>query len=156
VDLTAWLRRLAAPRPLLVAAPGAATLRWGVERRLCERGWTLALSAAEADLLIVCGVVRGELRAAVERVWESLPSPRARIDLQDPGDLGAELDRARTQLANPAWQRADAVGRPGTGHDRTAGHHDGHDTSGGHDMHMMRGGEVTGLPMADRAPTATA
>lgn len=35
-----------------------------------------------------------------------------------------------------------------SGHDMAGGQ----DTAGDHDMHMMHGGEVAGLPMADRAP----
>lgn len=198
MDLSGWLRRRALPRPLLVPVPGATPVRWAVERALRERGWTAAVSVAEADLLVVCGEADGALQEAVEQVWNSLPSPRARVDIRVEHELAAALDDGRARLENQRWGHHDAgargepLGTAGAVHhgeqlhrwsdaagDHNGGHvghevhatshgehatstddrhggkaldHGGHDMSGGdHDMHMMHGGEVAGLAMADRA-----
>lgn len=205
MDLTGWLRRHAAPHPLLVTARGGTSVRLAVERQARERGWPLAGAPAEADLLVVCGHPDPELRAEIERVWATLAAPRARAEIGDVTDVGTELERARAELADVERQRSDraterlppdgesAHDGPLTG-DLAGNHgpenHDGHGYdnhemrprgdmpmisdahemhigtgtdmasdghqmdmgSGGHDMHMMHGGEVAGVPMADRGP----
>jgi len=57
MDLIERLRRwaVARPRVLVIDAPGSAALRWTVEAELERRGCALALSPAEADLLLVLG-----------------------------------------------------------------------------------------------------
>lgn len=185
MDLNGWLR--STPRPLVVSAPGGRAVRLAVERLARERGWELAASPADADLLVVCGTPDAALAEAVERVWSQLPSPRARANIGFAELVGQELDRARAHLVDRVRQRDDAAGRAATvptgdatesGPDAHAAHddapdHDQHGTAGDHvtamdehgpqshgdrhapadhDMHMMHGGEVAGLPMADRAP----
>lgn len=166
MDLTGRLRSRATPRPLLVAARGAMPLRLAVERELRERGWEFAVSVADADVLVVCGAPDAQLREAVERVWAALPSPRARVDIHDATGVARELDLARARLEDPVAQRADVVARAAHGRredaestpdgpaaqkdgDAARMTHGGHEMS--HDMHTMHGGDVAGLPMADRA-----
>lgn len=169
MGLTGWIRARTTPRPLLVSVRGGRAVRLAVERSVRERGWESAAAPAEADLLVVCGTPDLVLEEAVARVWAQLPSPRARADIRAVDRAADELDRARGDLTDLVSQRADAIGRTPTpsaapthdegGHDQhadepapdaTTGHDmDGHDMGGGHDMH---GGEVAGLPMADRAP----
>lgn len=97
-------------RVMLVEAPGWWTVRAGVEREVRTRGWSLALSPADADALVVCGLLGERLRAAVEAVWEQIPGPRAREVVTGAGASGA-LDRVEAALLDQEGQRADAVGR---------------------------------------------
>jgi hypothetical protein len=181
MDLSGWMRIQATPRPMLVTARGGGGIRVAAERVLRERGWDLASTPAEADLLVVCGVPDAALAAAVERVWSAFPTPRARASVHVATDVIAELDRARARLDDMEWQRRDLATRSRAAQaDRVEGgdaedvHHDqhhgeqagghhgpsaadgGHATGdhpmGGHDAHMMHGGDVAGLRMADRAP----
>lgn len=159
MDLTGWLRIRATPRPLLVSVRGGRAVRLAVERLSREWGWELAAAPADADLLVVCGIPGASIGEAVERVWAQLPSPRARSDIRTADDVADELDRARARLGDLEQQRTDSAGRASpapihgvagaeTDHHEHAVHHD---MAGGHDMHMMHGGQVAGLPMADRA-----
>lgn len=160
MDLTARLLARTPPRPLVVALPGGRGVRLAVERVLRERGWDQASTPAEADLFVVCGSPSPALAEEVERVWSQLPSPRSRVDIHAAGAVVEELDRARGRLADPEHRRVDA-GDTQRGHDMDGSHvdlrggedaHGSHDElrDGGHDMHMMHGGAVAGLPMADR------
>jgi hypothetical protein len=115
VDLTALgarLRGVALPRPLLVAVPGSTGLRWTVEAHLRELGWvTAATGPAEADLLVVCGDPGPELAAAVDVVWDQLPTPRARVAITTANGVGDQLWAARAQIADVAHQRRDLAAR---------------------------------------------
>lgn len=157
MDLSRWLRRRATPRPFLVSVPGGTAVRLAAEREVRQRGWTPALSPAEADLLVVCGVPGADLRDAVETVWATLPAPRARVDLRDPDVVGSELVRGRALLDDAPMHERN-LPEPVALDAEPAGDHDademaGRDMSGhemaGHEMHM---GVVAGLPMAQRAP----
>ncbi|MFC4908183.1 hypothetical protein [Actinomadura gamaensis] len=166
------------PRPLVVAVPGFTGVRLAAEAELRRRGWRPALSPAEADLLVVCGVPGHDLSQAVETVWDEMPNPRARADLADVIGVPSALDDASARLADEPAQLRDAAARTSftpqapTGHGETdhgdmdhghmghgdmghggMGHgdmagHEGH--GGGHEHHMM--GDPYGLAMADRAP----
>lgn len=153
------LNRLrSAPRVLIVPVRGGRAVRLGVERLTRERGWDPAASPADADLLVVCGTPDPVTAAAVERVWDQMPTPRARADVPTTGVLADALDRARARLADRAGQRADAAdravagpavrGRPDPAADG-GGEHGG---SGGHESATAHGDDVAGLPMAGRAP----
>jgi hypothetical protein len=100
-------RAVAGAHVLVVECPGWWPVRVAVEQAVVTRGWRLALSPADADVLLVCGRPGERLAAAVELVWEQLPGPRARVAVTD-GDAATELDRAAAVLADDAHQRADA------------------------------------------------
>lgn len=80
MDLSRWLWTRAAPRPLLVTVPGGRVVRLMTERLIRERGWELATSPADADLLVVCGTAGATLADAVERVWSQSRHTRAGTD----------------------------------------------------------------------------
>ncbi len=92
---------------LLVEAPGCWQVRAGLERAVLERGWSLAMSPADADALVVCGRPGERLTAAVEAVWQQMPGPRARADVADADVVGA-LDGVEAALLDQDGQRADA------------------------------------------------
>ena len=147
--------RLVAARPhvLVIPTPAATRIRLAVEQQVAARGWVAALTPADADILVVCGTAGGDLEAAAAAVWEQLPGPRARIDIDRVGDLPAALGAATARLSDAAAQRTDAAGRiearpsrlaavtdvstPNQerdgGHDMSAGHGGGHDMEAGHD-----------------------
>ena len=114
MDLTALgarLRLIARPRPLLVEVPGSTGLRWAVESQLRDLGWVVAASPAEADLLVVCGRPGPELAAAVDVVWDQLPTPRARVTVTDVAQAGSDLRTAGAQLGDVFLQRRDLAAR---------------------------------------------
>ncbi|GAA2571239.1 hypothetical protein [Pseudonocardia hydrocarbonoxydans] len=183
MDVTSWLR--ATPRLLVVTARNGRPSRLAVERLARERGWELAVSPADADLLVVCGTPDPGWGDAIERVWAQVPAPRARADVGSADGARDELDRAYHRLrdgtgaglacVSPATEEARAEPGHGTvasahevqahevqvdevpthemsGHGMSEHEMSEHEMSDGHDMHMMHGGEVAGLPMADRAP----
>ncbi len=104
-------RAVRGPHALVVETPGWAESRLAVERVLTARSWKAALSPADADVLLVCGVPGADLGAVVERVWAQLPGPRSRADVVAPGDAAAALDEATAALLDEARQRADAQSR---------------------------------------------
>lgn len=97
---------------LVVEAPGHAWTRMTLERACGKRGWRLADSAADADVLAVCGMPGPELRQAVEALWEQLPGPRARIEVTTPAGAQDALALAERHLLDADGQRADAAARP--------------------------------------------
>ena len=96
---------------LVVEVPGHWIARVGVERAARERGWHRALSPADADVLVVCGEPVGELADVVDRVWEQMPGPRTRVEVADPEQADAALDRAREALLDLPAMREDARSR---------------------------------------------
>ncbi len=126
------IARLAAQNAhvLLVEAPGDWRIRAAAERAVLERGWSLALSPGDADILAICGEPGPSLGDAVEEVWQQLPGPRVRIELQDADEASSRLEEARHQLLDTAHHQRDA-------HDRRA-LSDRLDDSGG-DMDMGGG-----------------
>lgn len=148
---------------LVVEVPGWWTDRVAVEGALRRRGWRLATSPADADVLVVCGEPGARLGAAIDRVWDQMPGPRARVAAtgQDPDSA---LDRAAAELADDELQRDDARDRrepvegeeDSGGDDHTDENHTREDRSdenhAGMD-HGMHHGEMapTGIPMAGGA-----
>lgn len=146
---------------LVVEVPGLWRVRAAAERAVLARGWHLALSPADADVLVVCGEPGPRLAAAIEAVWQQMPGPRVRIHVREYDDVAARLDEAYTGLLDTAGHRHDAHHRPtvsdlpadraeDTGRDREA--HDGAgDDGAGHgghgDMEMLPGG----IPLAGGA-----
>jgi hypothetical protein len=113
MGLSAWLARraVAGAHVLLVEAPGGWLVRVRAEQALRRRGWHVALSPADADVLLVCGTPGGPLSSAVELVWDQMPGPRSRIDVVSETGVDDALDRARRRLLDDAWQRRDATAR---------------------------------------------
>lgn len=165
MDLRPRFARWALSRPhvLLVDPPGSRTLRWQVEAELDRRGWLVANSPADADLLLVLGEPGPQLAAAIDVLWSQIPGPRHRHDLRNAHGLGAQFDSALTSLFQAPEDRShedqqvflqgqgqtgpqDAEHRGGHmehggGHDHRADHDTG-DTRqhAGHDEHEGQGG----------------
>lgn len=144
MELTGQLLRWAAQRPhlLLAEAPGGTLVRLAVERLARENDWPLALSPADADVLVACGPMTGELADALEVTWRAMSAPRARVAPAGAEEVAAALTAAVHHLADVDAQRRDAAGR-----DR-APQHDAAASGDGMNGMDMPGG----LMMADRAP----
>lgn len=100
--ITRWA--LARPRVLLLDAPGTQALRWNAEAELDRRGWLLATSPADTDLLVVLGHPGRQLAAAADLLWAQVPAPRARAAVPTQEQLTDRLDDAADHLLdrNPA------------------------------------------------------
>ena len=133
---TSWA--VARAHALVVEVPGWWATRVAVEQDLARRGWQPALSPADADVLVVCGEPGERLAEAIDRVWEQLPGPRARVLVTGP-EVSAALDEAGRQLSDEDRQRDDARGR----HDPVGGETDQGDGDHG-DMDMA----PAGIPLA--------
>ncbi|HZD74769.1 MAG TPA: hypothetical protein VE776_12960, partial [Actinomycetota bacterium] len=96
---------LARPSLLPVAVPGATRQRLALERLAREWGWPLAASPADADILVHCGEVTGELAEAAALVWSQVPEPRARVELRDGVDVAVALREGRNKLLDRARRR---------------------------------------------------
>ena len=133
---TSWA--VARAHALVVEVPGWWATRVAVEQDLARRGWQPALSPADADVLVVCGAPGERLAEAVDRVWEQLPGPRARVLVTGP-EVSAALDEAGRQLSDEDRQRDDARAR----HDPVGGERAQGDGDHG-DMDMA----PAGIPLA--------
>lgn len=102
---------------LVVEAAGHWLTRVAVERLTSARGWQLAASPADADILAVCGSTGPELTRAVASLWDQFPGPRARIDVASPDRADAALDHAEAALRSTVRQQADSSARAGHGTD---------------------------------------
>ncbi|MFC3689206.1 hypothetical protein [Aquipuribacter hungaricus] len=96
---------------LVVEVPGWWSTRVEAQQQLSARGWREASSPADADVLLVCGLAGDQLDAAVQRVWEQLPGPRARCLAESPTDVEDALQRAAAALADRDAQQHDARDR---------------------------------------------
>ncbi len=152
MGLTTRLARYAARRPhvLVVEVPGNWRQRAALERRALRRGWRLADSPADADVLAICGRPGPELTEVIGKVWDQLPGPRAGLGLAgsdiDAAEVDAALSRAGDYLADTALQRADAAERssPEVGSSETDTHDDMDMDDGDMDMEMA----PSGIPLA--------
>ncbi len=97
---------------LVVEVGGQWRVRAAVERAVLDRGWTLASSPADADVLAVCGAPGPELEEAIEGAWDQLPGPRVRIDVATRDSANALLQDAHTRLLDTGGHRRDAHDRP--------------------------------------------
>lgn len=144
MGLTDVLARLAtrSAHVLPVEVPGHWQTRAALERAVLSRGWRLAVSPADADVLAVCGSPGPRLSTAIDLVWQQLPGPRVRIELWPDDDPAVRLDEARAGLMDGARQRSDASARP-SGPDLLAAEtdsgHAGHGGDGGHGGHEGHG-----------------
>lgn len=128
---------------LAVEVPGSWPVRVALEQAMAARGWRAALSPADADVLVVCGEPGEQLAAAVDRVWDQLPGPRARIAVQHVDTTAAALNEAADLLLDERHQRGDARGRL---EDPTNGMDHGDMDHG--DMEMA----PAGIPLASAGP----
>ena len=174
MDLTARLRRFSFARPhLLVAtAPAAIETRLAVERYARERGWPVAESPADTDVLVVVGPIDDGLASVVAVLESQVPAPWVRVDLLDVDSVAARLDVAPDRLADwspdPRMSSGPEIPPP-EGDNGGHGDHGDHPVSvpartdspepaahemGGHEMggHEHHMGAVAGLSMAGRAP----
>ncbi|MCX2928015.1 hypothetical protein [Streptomyces sp. NEAU-W12] len=144
MDLTAVLLRVAAARPrvLLVTTPGGTPVRLAAENELRSRDWPPASTPAGADLMVVAGPDCPRLRSALERLWQDMPQPRARVRAATADEVPSMLDAGSARLGAPDRQRADARrtargnghredaphgGGQGEEHEDGDAHHEGHD-----------------------------
>ncbi|WP_018800259.1 hypothetical protein [Salinispora arenicola] len=114
---------------LVVEAAGHWLTRVAVERLTSARGWHLAVSPADADILAVCGSTGPELTRALASLWDQFPGPRARIDVASPDRAAAALEHAEAALRSTVRQEADSSARAGHGTDdgdRPPARHDDH------------------------------
>ncbi len=147
---------------LVVEVPGWSLTRMAVERAYTERGWSVALSPADADLLVVAGVPGHALGRHVDQVWEQLPGPRARIEVTSVADVPAAFDRAVEVLLDDEHQRQDTHEDPAPAeedhaamegmddHAAMEGKDDDSDMGGMHGMHDME--MPAGIPLAGEGP----
>ncbi len=114
MGLSDWFARLAVGRAhvLVVAGPGSFRLRVLLEQAVQVRGWVLALTPADADVLAVCGargIVHDEpLAGAVPALWDAMVAPRVRVDVVEEGAVEQALDRAAAALLDTGAQRDEA------------------------------------------------
>lgn len=125
MGVTGLLARLAAHRVhvLTVEVPGNWPLRAAVERGLLARGWCTAVSSADADVVAVCGIPGPELSDVIDRIWDQMPGPRVRINVDNVDNVDSALDRAAAGLVDSDRHRVDA--RTRAGWSQTPGGHEG-------------------------------
>ncbi len=136
---------------LVVEVPGWWSLRVALERQVLGRGWALAESPADTDVLVVCGEPGAELGELVDRVWDQLPGPRVRLDLPDLEALDGALDAVAEQLADAASHREDARQRSAAPDDGDMDHGDMDMDHGDMDHGDMDHGDMD-MGMGDMAP----
>ncbi|WP_372493782.1 hypothetical protein [Micromonospora alfalfae] len=96
---------------LLIEVPGHWLTRAAVERHILDRGWHLAQSPADADVLAVCGAPGPELSEVANRLWSQLPGPRIRVDVDSPDTARTALDAAEAGLRDSDRQQTDSLDR---------------------------------------------
>ncbi|GAA2216172.1 hypothetical protein GCM10009850_116410 [Nonomuraea monospora] len=108
------------PRVLVVSCLYGTRVRLLVEAEMGRRGWGVAVTPAEAGVMVVCGTPGDSMRPAVRGVWEAVPRPRTLVELAA-GASGAEVARALdlSDGSDPSWTgpRGD-VGMAARGADR--------------------------------------
>lgn len=168
MDLISTLSKGAVRRPhvLIVEVPGWTLTRISAERELRQRGWVQSDSPADSDILLTCGFPGVELAETIDRVWDQLPGPRARVAASEPGQLVDVLEQSIITLLDLAGQRDDAFTRvtsnnsTSQAHDHTSDHsstdhsptHDPADHEGmnhGSDHGSMDGGMDGGMDHGD-------
>jgi hypothetical protein len=157
--------------------PGAARVRLAAERVLRLRDLPVALTSADADVLLVVGDGCPGLDAAVDRLWRDMPAPRTLVRARTAEEVADALETARVRLADataqrmaarlpvPPWERGEGSGSDvphgggahgGNGHGGN-GHGGGGHGGGGHGEHggghgADEMGMPAGLPMAEQGP----
>ncbi|MDX2376064.1 hypothetical protein M4I32_04535 [Microbacterium sp. LRZ72] len=159
---------------LIAEAPGAWVLRARTESAIAARGWRLAHSPADADVLLTCGTAGPQLIALADRIRDQLPGPRERCTVTTAAQIIGVLDAAQAGLADDDRQRRGARERqdPGDGnahdddsgeyeHEHAAEHdadgdgddgHSDHEGEGGHEGHGSHEMAPSGIPLAEGEP----
>lgn len=142
--------RVAASRVhvLVVPVPGYPILRMRVEAAVVRRGWRIAVTPADADLLVTAGSPGPELAEVIDRVWEQVPRPRWRCEIDDSATLEGLLQAAATGLLDRAADNDPAS-------TREHGHPEPHlpdEEASGHDMGGMAGDGMAGHGMDMSGP----
>ena len=173
MDLIGWFLKHTPPRPFVIATPGGALGRFAVERVVRERGWSAARSPAEANVLVVAGPPTSGFENYIDRVWDTIPTPRARTQITTAAEAPTALDAAVDRLHDRVRQRDEAARRPdelpGGVHEMSCGsgmscgsampdmEHAGHQQEADHQHEQHHGHDMAGMempggvPMADRA-----
>ncbi|MEU2616173.1 hypothetical protein ABZ570_32085 [Micromonospora sp. NPDC007271] len=149
MGLTDALARAAVRHAHVLAAevPGHWMTRVAVERQVLVRGWRLARSPGDADILAVCGPPGPDLRRPLAQLWEQLPGPRTRVEVDSPRAVLVALDAAAANLRDTAAQRVDSRDRSADGQRPNGGHTRDGDAAHGHQGgtgHEGTGHEGTG------------
>ncbi|MBM0224486.1 MULTISPECIES: hypothetical protein [Micromonospora] len=120
---------------LVVEVPGHWLTRVAAELHIRERGWLPVSTPANADVLAVCGTSGSEMAAVVARLWDEMPGPRARVEIDAPHLAAAAFDRAKAELLDVGRQQDDSRSRSAIPDDephrdehrevRHGGHHHG-------------------------------
>ncbi|MCT7294246.1 hypothetical protein NVV99_25490 [Rhodococcus sp. PAE-6] len=155
MGLSPFLARLAvqATRVLVVEAPGQWATRMELEQQLLRRGWRIASSPAQGDVLVVCGAPGPELSDLANRLWEQMPGPRVRIGIASPGAVVPALDNATAHLLDTSHHRTDARERaqePSMSDHANNADGEGHVGHEGHEEHQGHGGHSDHEEHADR------
>ncbi len=117
---------LARPHILIAPLPGGTASRLAVERLARDRGWPLAATPRDADVLAVCGASDGDLGTHLAHLLSQIPAPvaLARLGVEGPArvhggavigtDAAEVLDLAAARLLDADLQRrlAEAGARP--------------------------------------------
>jgi len=142
VGLTDRLLRLAAGRPhvLIATTPTGTETRLASEAELRRRGWLVATTPTDADVLLVTGLPHPELTDALEGTWRGVPAPRVRLNVESPDAVISTLEAGLQQLTDLKHQRIAAEGRSVIMPAEPEGtaHHDG-PAKGGHRHHHDTG-----------------
>ncbi|MFZ5850070.1 MAG: hypothetical protein ACOYY2_01560, partial [Actinomycetota bacterium] len=104
MGLTDRLRAAAAARPhlLLLTVPAATAARVAVERAARLRGWPLAATPADADVLVTVGPLGTDSSAVADRLSAAMPLPRIRVAVRDAAEAAAVLDQVPGRLRSAA------------------------------------------------------
>ncbi len=151
MGLSTWLahRAVAGAHVLLVEGSDAFVLRVAAERQIAIRGWRLASTPADSDVLLQVGPFVDEMREVADRLWDAFPGPRARVSAVTPDTLAPALDDARRMLLDGAFQVQDAAARPTPDVVRCAEAATGHGDLGHGDMDGMgMAMSPDGIPLA--------
>jgi hypothetical protein len=127
------LSRLAVRRArvLIAEMPGQWPVRAALETRLQVRGWRVARSPADADVLAVCGRSGSEVADIIEELWQQMPGPRVRVDVNSADSVDTALDHAAACLLDVTSQRDDA-GQRASAAETSENHHHQHGEHGEH------------------------
>lgn len=150
MGLSSAVARLASRRlhVLLVEHPGAFVTRAGAERAVLARGWVLATSPADADVLLECGAAADErLATAVEQVWSQVPEPRSRALLLAVAGVQPALDALAEDYRR--WSPDRAGPRPGAGKPDSRGRPDATDEMGGGEHAQGSGDDMDNMDDMD-------
>ncbi|GAA1339346.1 hypothetical protein [Arthrobacter roseus] len=114
MGLNLTMSRLATSRVhvLILEIPGLPIVRMHVEAAITARGWVLAESPADADVLLVVGEATGTFAAIADRVWNQIPGPRHRTSVTAADAISGILDMIPAVLGDQQSQILDARGRP--------------------------------------------